>query len=114
VPVFTNGYSIAEIIQPYSQAVGLFLISYANSPPLLVYGGYSQASGQGRISPFARVTPVRYEKSTGQSERHENITSSSVFITRGSKVTLACAVDTQRSRGRARRMIFFMILEIKN
>lgn len=66
------------------------------------------------MSPFARVTPVRYEKSTGQSDLHENITFSSTSITRGSKVTFACAVDTQRSRGRARRMIFFMILEIKN
>jgi hypothetical protein len=66
------------------------------------------------MSPFARVTPVRYEKSTGQSDLHENITSSSVFITRGSKVTFACAVDTQRRTGRARRIIFFMILEIKN
>lgn len=66
------------------------------------------------MSPFARVIPVKYAKSTGQSDRHEKIISSSVSITKGSKVTFACTVETQRRTGRERRMIFFMILEIKN
>ena len=61
--------------------------------------------------------PVRYEKSTGPSECHEKIIfspSSILVITKGLKVTFACAVDTQRSNGRARRRTFFIILKVND
>ena len=58
--------------------------------------------------------PVRYAKSTGQSECHENITfsqSSGLVIVIGLKVTFAWAVETKRRAGIMRKKIFFISYE---